>query len=253
MVGSAEDRQKFSDLCDAHGIDQPQWLNLTSIEAAFDFADQVGYPVLVRPSYVLSGAAMNGRWCRTSGYSRIKSSYTFFFDICSLSFTLLSLLSLRLSLLSSVAYSAGELAKHLAEAEEVSADKPVVITEFIEGGREIDVDAVADNGEVIAHAISEHVENAGIHSGDATLMLPTQTIPLEEMKLVRETIRKIGKQCWRGEWKVSIQSTFSTSDHTVANPDFFHCSPRVLCSHCVGNHRSFQHAIDCQRRAGENH
>jgi carbamoylphosphate synthase large subunit len=152
-------------LCDAHEIDQPQWLNLTSIEAAFDFADKVGYPVLVRPSYVLSGAAMN------------------------------------------VAYSAGELAKHLAEAEEVSADKPVVITEFIEGGREIDVDAVADNGEVIAHAISEHVENAGIHSGDATLMLPTQTIPLEEMKLVRETIRKIGKQ-W---WPSSFPSTVYTS------------------------------------------
>ena len=149
MIDSAEDRQKFSDLCDLHNIDQPKWLNLTSVEAAFDFADEVGYPVLVRPSYVLSGAAMN------------------------------------------VAYSAGELAKHLAEAEEVSADKPVVITEFIQGGREIDVDAVADHGEVIAHAISEHVENAGIHSGDATLMLPTQTIPLEEMNLVRETIRKI--------------------------------------------------------------
>jgi carbamoyl-phosphate synthase (ammonia) len=105
--------------------------------------------VLVRPSYVLSGAAMN------------------------------------------VAYSAGELSKHLAEAEEVSSDKPVVITKFVEGGREIDVDAVADNGTVIAHAISEHVENAGIHSGDATLMLPVQSIPKEEMKLVRETIRKI--------------------------------------------------------------
>ena len=149
MIDSAEDRQKFSDLCDLHEIDQPKWLNLTSIEAAFDFADEVGYPVLVRPSYVLSGAAMN------------------------------------------VAYTAGELAKHLAEAEEVSADKPVVITEFIEGGREIDVDAVADDGIVIAHAISEHVENAGIHSGDATLMLPVQTIPDEEMRLVRETIRKI--------------------------------------------------------------
>jgi carbamoylphosphate synthase large subunit len=156
-------------LCDAHEIDQPQWLNLTSIEAAFDFADKVGYPVLVRPSYVLSGAAMN------------------------------------------VAYSAGELAKHLAEAEEVSADKPVVITEFIEGGREIDVDAVADNGEVIAHAISEHVENAGIHSGDATLMLPTQTIPLEEMKLVRETIRKIGKQWWPFRSQVLCTPVLCTS------------------------------------------
>merc|ERR1711939_1082017 len=102
---------------------------------AFNFADKVGYPVLVRPSYVLSGAAMN------------------------------------------VAYNAGELNTHLMQASEVSLDKPVVITKFIEGAREIDVDAVANNGNVIAHAISEHVENAGIHSGDATLVLPTQTIP----------------------------------------------------------------------------
>ena len=149
MIDSAEDREKFSALCDEHGIDQPEWSNLTSVEAAFDFADNVGYPVLVRPSYVLSGAAMN------------------------------------------VAYTAGELNACLADAVEVSADKPVVITKFIEGGREIDVDAVADDGIVIAHAISEHVENAGIHSGDATLMLPVQSIPDKEMRLVRETIRKI--------------------------------------------------------------
>ena len=178
-------------MCDAHEIDQPQWLNLTSIEAAFDFADKVGYPVLVRPSYVLSGAAMN------------------------------------------VAYSAGELAKHLAEAEEVSADKPVVITEFIEGGREIDVDAVADNGEVIAHAISEHVENAGIHSGDATLMLPTQTIPLEEMKLVRETIRKIGKQWW---WP-SFPSTVYTS--TVYTSTVYTSTVQTRYTH--GTHTSMAH------------
>ena len=92
-----------------------------------------------------------------------------------------------------VAYTAGELARCLQEAEEVSADKPVVITKFIEGGREIDVDAVADNGTVIAHAVSEHVENAGIHSGDATLMLPSQTIPKAELRLVRETIGKVAK------------------------------------------------------------
>ena len=151
MIDSAEDREKFSALCDAAGIDQPEWQSLTSVESAFDFADEVGYPVLVRPSYVLSGAAMN------------------------------------------VAYTAGELARYLQEAEEVSADKPVVITKFIEGGREIDVDAVADNGSVIAHAISEHVENAGIHSGDATLMLPCQTIPDAELRLVRDTIGKIAK------------------------------------------------------------
>jgi carbamoyl-phosphate synthase (ammonia) len=151
MIDGAEDREKFSAMCDAAGIDQPAWQNLTSVEAAFDFADEVGYPVLVRPSYVLSGAAMN------------------------------------------VAYTAGELARCLQEAEEVSDDKPVVITKFVEGGREIDVDAVADNGTVIAHAVSEHVENAGIHSGDACLMLPTQTIPDAELRLVRDTIGKVAK------------------------------------------------------------
>ena len=151
MIDGAEDREKFSAMCDAAGIDQPAWQNLTSVEAAFDFADEVGYPVLVRPSYVLSGAAMN------------------------------------------VAYTAGELARCLQEAEEVSDDKPVVITKFVEGGREIDVDAVADNGTVIAHAVSEHVENAGIHSGDACLMLPTQTIPDAELRLVRDTIGKVAE------------------------------------------------------------
>ena len=151
MIDNAEDRKKFSDMCDRNGIDQPEWADMTSVEEAFNFAEKVGYPVLVRPSYVLSGAAMN------------------------------------------VAYNAGELAVNLQQAEEVSADKPVVITKFIEGGREIDVDAVAKDGQVVAHAICEHVENAGIHSGDATLILPTQTIPEDELKLVRDTVRKVAK------------------------------------------------------------
>ena len=151
MIDNAEDRKKFSAMCDRNGIDQPEWADMTSVEEAFNFADKVGYPVLVRPSYVLSGAAMN------------------------------------------VAYNAGELAVHLQQAEEVSADKPVVITKFIEGGREIDVDAVAKDGKVLAHAICEHVENAGVHSGDATLILPTQSIPEDELKLVRDTVRKVAK------------------------------------------------------------
>jgi carbamoyl-phosphate synthase (ammonia) len=149
MIDNAEDRSKFSDMCDRVGIDQPQWAPLTSKEDAFNFADKVGYPVLVRPSYVLSGAAMN------------------------------------------VAYSAGELSMCLEATDHIDNDHPVVISEFIEGAREIDIDAVADGGMVIAVAISEHVENAGVHSGDATLVLPTQTIPQDEIVLVKEITAKM--------------------------------------------------------------
>lgn len=149
MIDTAEDRNKFSAMCDANGIDQPEWASLISNDAAFDFADKVGYPVLVRPSYVLSGAAMN------------------------------------------VAYTPGELNACLTTAENVSSDYPVVISQYIENAREIDVDAVANKGQVIAHAISEHVENAGVHSGDATLVLPTQTISEEELALTKQTITKV--------------------------------------------------------------
>jgi len=134
MIDTAEDRNKFSDMCDRVGIDQPEWRLLTSTDDAIAFCDKVGYPCLVRPSYVLSGAAMN------------------------------------------VAYSEDELTAYLGDAAEVSGDKPVVVSKFIEGGREIDVDAVACDGKVLVHTIAEHVENAGVHSGDATLMLPPQTI-----------------------------------------------------------------------------
>jgi carbamoyl-phosphate synthase (ammonia) len=134
MIDTAEDRNKFSDMCDRVGIDQPEWRMLTSTEDALTFCEDVGYPCLVRPSYVLSGAAMN------------------------------------------VAYSADELTSYLGDAAEVSGDKPVVVSKFIENGREIDVDAVAQKGKVLVFTISEHVENAGVHSGDATLMLPPQTI-----------------------------------------------------------------------------
>mmetsp|Transcript_23106 Transcript_23106/g.40812 ORF Transcript_23106/g.40812 Transcript_23106/m.40812 type:complete len:1526 (-) Transcript_23106:328-4905(-) len=168
MIDSAEDRDKFSSVCDKFGIDQPQWSRLTTPEDAFAFADKVGYPVLVRPSYVLSGAAM------------------------------------------SVAYNAAELSKNLQRAGEVSRDHPVVLTAFIENAREIDVDAVAENGEVIAHAISEHVENAGVHSGDAHLMLPPQNLSEEVLEKCRETTRRIAK---------AFNITGPFNQQLIASPD----------------------------------
>jgi len=151
MIDSAEDRNKFSALCDAAGIDQPEWQMLTSQEEAITFCEKVGYPCLVRPSYVLSGAAMN------------------------------------------VAYSQDELTGFLTLAGEISGDKPVVVSKFIEDGREIDVDAVAQDGRVLLHTISEHVENAGVHSGDATLILPPQTIAAEALKQIEEITHKMAK------------------------------------------------------------
>jgi len=149
-IDTAEDRNKFSALCDAIGVDQPEWQMLRSQEEALAFCEKVGYPCLVRPSYVLSGAAMN------------------------------------------VAYSQDELTSYLTGAAEVSGDKPVVVSKFIEGGREIDVDAVAQDGRVLQYAISEHVENAGVHSGDATLLLPPQTIDAASIAEVENIMRKLG-------------------------------------------------------------
>merc|ERR1719310_2022787 len=151
MIDSAEDRNKFSALCDASGIDQPEWQMLTSSEEALSFCAKVGYPCLVRPSYVLSGAAMN------------------------------------------VAYSEAELFDYLNLAGEVSGDKPVVVSKFIQNGREIDVDAVAQDGRLLLSTISEHVENAGVHSGDATLMLPPQTLSEAEVKEVQAITHKMAK------------------------------------------------------------
>jgi len=151
MIDNAEDRDKFSQMCDNNGIDQPAWRRLTSQEDAFDFADEVGYPVLVRPSYVLSGAAMN------------------------------------------VAYTPAELSRNLQVAGEISTKFPVVLSKFIENGREIDVDAVANDGQVVLHAVSEHVENAGVHSGDATLMLPPLGIDEETMVKVKDTVARVAK------------------------------------------------------------
>ncbi|KAJ5105568.1 hypothetical protein NUU61_002915 [Penicillium alfredii] len=128
-IDKAEDRHKFSQILDSIGVDQPAWKELTSVAEAERFAESVGYPVLVRPSYVLSGAAMN------------------------------------------VIYSVDELKEKLLNASAVSPDHPVVITKFIEGAQEIDVDAVASGGKLLLHAVSEHVEPAGVHSGDATLSI----------------------------------------------------------------------------------
>jgi carbamoyl-phosphate synthase large subunit len=143
-IDHAEDRNKFSAMLDRLGIDQPRWSELTSIGEINRFADKVGFPLLIRPSYVLSGAAMN-----------VVSNKT-------------------------------EMEQFLSLATKVSKQHPVVVTEFIEGAKEIEIDAVADHGEIIAYAFSEHIEFAGVHSGDATMVFPPQ-------KLYFETIRRIKK------------------------------------------------------------
>ncbi|CAI6052646.1 unnamed protein product [Clonostachys chloroleuca] len=150
MIDSAENRYKFSRMLDRIEVDQPTWKELTSFEEAKSFCQKVTYPVLVRPSYVLSGAAMN------------------------------------------TVYSEKDLESYLAQAAEVSRDHPVVITKYIENAKEIEMDAVAKDGEVIGHFVSEHVENAGVHSGDATLILPPQDLERTTIKRIEEATRKIG-------------------------------------------------------------
>lgn len=149
MIDAAEDRYKFSRVLDRIGVDQPAWRELTSVAEAHQFADQVGYPVLVRPSYVLSGAAMN------------------------------------------VAYTPEALEHNLTQAAEVSPLHPVVITKFIQGAQEIDVDAVAHKGKLLVHAVSEHVENAGVHSGDATLVLPSRSLDADTMGRLKGIAEKV--------------------------------------------------------------
>ncbi|KAL0081580.1 large subunit of carbamoyl-phosphate synthase [Phycomyces blakesleeanus] len=151
MIDAAEDRFQFSKILDKIGVDQPTWKELSSVEEAFKFADSVGYPVLVRPSYVLSGAAMN------------------------------------------VAYTPQALKENLTMAADVSPLHPVVITKFIQGAKEIDIDAVAHNGKVLVHAVSEHVEDAGVHSGDATLILPSLDIDTQTMDRLKTIADKVAK------------------------------------------------------------
>lgn len=150
MIDSAENRYKFSRMLDRIGVDQPEWKELSSIEDALEFCDRVKYPVLVRPSYVLSGAAMN------------------------------------------TVYSKDDLAAFLKEAAEVSREHPVVITKYIENAKEIEMDAVARDGIMTGHFISEHVENAGVHSGDATLICPPQDLEPETIAKIEAATRKIG-------------------------------------------------------------
>ncbi|CAI2167507.1 17538_t:CDS:2 [Funneliformis geosporum] len=150
-IDKAEDRFKFSQILDQIGVDQPEWKELSSAEEAEKFADKVGYPVLVRPSYVLSGAAMN------------------------------------------VCYTREFLHKNLVEATNVSPLHPVVITKFISPAAEIDIDAVAHKGKLLVHAVSEHVENAGVHSGDATLVLPPRDINDHTMARLKEIAEKVAK------------------------------------------------------------
>ena len=150
-IDKAEDRHKFSQILDSIGVDQPAWKELTSYDAARKFANDVGYPVLVRPSYVLSGAAMT------------------------------------------VIRSENELEEKLLAASNVSPDHPVVITQYIEGAHEIDVDAVASGGKLLVHAVSEHVENAGVHSGDASLVLPPANTSEHTIERVKEIAEKVAK------------------------------------------------------------
>ena len=151
-IDRAENRDKFSAMLDRLGIDQPAWRALTSFEDIKSFVEQVGFPVLVRPSYVLSGAAMN------------------------------------------VCHSYDELERFLAMATEVSKEFPVVVSQFMQETKEIEFDAVADKGEVIEYAISEHIEYAGVHSGDATMVFPAQNIYFSTIRRIKKISRRIAKE-----------------------------------------------------------
>lgn len=151
-IDNAEDREKFSSMLTKNGISQPEWSALTSMERIDDFISRVGFPVLVRPSYVLSGAAMN---------------------VCS---------------------NREELDRFLKLAANVSEDHPVVVSRFIENAKEIEMDAVAKDGEIIAYAISEHIEFAGVHSGDATIQFPPQKVYVETIRRIKRVSRKIAKE-----------------------------------------------------------
>ncbi|TNF40835.1 MAG: carbamoyl-phosphate synthase (glutamine-hydrolyzing) large subunit [Bacteroidetes bacterium] len=150
-IDNAEDREKFSSLLDALDIDQPRWARLSTIEEIHKFVDIVGYPLLIRPSYVLSGAAMN------------------------------------------VVSNPDQLVHFLEMAADVSKEHPVVVSEFIEDAKEIEIDAVANKGELIAYAISEHVEFAGVHSGDATIVFPPQKLYIETIRRIKKIAREIAK------------------------------------------------------------
>ena len=150
-IDKAEDRHKFSSLLDTLKIDQPEWREFTKIEDAYDFAKKVSYPVLVRPSFVLSGAAM------------------------------------------SVAETPQDLQKFLRKAVDLKTKNKVVISKFEENAKEIEFDAVASRGRIVIYAISEHVENAGVHSGDATIVFPPQKLYLETIRRIKKIAKKLAE------------------------------------------------------------
>ena len=152
MIDMAENRYKFSRMLDTIGIAQPEWRELSSVDDAKIFCQEVGYPTLVRPSYVLSGAAMN------------------------------------------VVHSEDDLERYLIDAKAVSSQYPVVISKFIENAKEIEVDAVAKDGNIVVLTISEHIENAGVHSGDATLILPAQDLTETTISQIKYIAGKISSQ-----------------------------------------------------------
>jgi len=151
-IDRAEDRNKFSAMCDKLGVDQPKWKELAKLDDVYKFAEDVGYPVLVRPSYVLSGAAM------------------------------------------SVAYDKQALETFLNKAVKISKEAPVVVSKFELGAKEVEIDAVAYKGQVVIYAISEHIENAGVHSGDATIVLPPQKLYIETIRRIKLIAKQIAKE-----------------------------------------------------------
>ena len=151
-IDRAEDRHKFSSMCDMLDVDQPRWKELRTLDEIDSFVEEIGFPVLIRPSYVLSGAAMN------------------------------------------VVSNRSELVHFLELAASVSKEHPVVVSEFIEYAKEIEIDAVASGGEIIAYAISEHVEYAGVHSGDATIVFPPQKIYFETVRRIKKISREIASE-----------------------------------------------------------
>ncbi|KAF2797633.1 carbamoyl-phosphate synthase [Melanomma pulvis-pyrius CBS 109.77] len=183
-IDKAEDRHKFSSILDSIGVDQPAWKELTSFEDAQKFATSAGYPVLVRPSYVLSGAAMT------------------------------------------VIRSENELKEKLLAASEVSPDYPVVITKFIDGAEEIDCDAVASNGNLLVHAVSEHIEAAGVHSGDATLVLPPVHLDQSIKDRVKVIAEKVAK-AWNITGPFNMQIIKEAVEGSEPNLKVIECNLRA--------------------------
>lgn len=171
-IDQAENRHKFSEILDELGLDQPRWKELTNLDAIYDFADDVGFPLLIRPSYVLSGAAMN------------------------------------------VVGNKEEMEILLSQAQEVSPEYPVVVSEFIQGAKEIEMDAVAKDGGIVDYAISEHVEFAGVHSGDATIMFPPQNVYVSTLRKIRNISAAIAKK-WNISGPFNIQFLAKSNDIKV--------------------------------------